>query len=85
MPNIKQQKKRLRKNREQTKKNKTLKSRLKTAKKNLLNSDTKEEAEKNLKEFYKIVDKVAQKGIIHKNKAARDKSKMSKFVDTFEE
>lgn len=37
-------------------------------------------SEKNIKETISIVDKSAKKNIIHKNKAARLKSKLSKFL-----
>ena len=40
----------------------------------------KSEAEAQLPKIYSIIDKVAKRGIIHKNKAANLKSKMTKHV-----
>ena len=40
----------------------------------------KSEAEGQLSKLYSIIDKVAKRGIIHKNKAANLKSKLSKFT-----
>ena len=40
----------------------------------------KSEAESQLSRMYSIIDKVAKRGIIHKNKAANLKSKMTKHV-----
>ena len=41
---------------------------------------SKSEAEGQLSKLYSIIDKVAKRGIIHKNKAANLKSKLSKFT-----
>ncbi len=38
------------------------------------------EAEGQLSKIYSIIDKVAKRGIIHRNKAANLKSKMTKHV-----
>ena len=40
----------------------------------------KSEAESQLSKIYSIIDKVAKRGIIHLNKAANLKSKLSKFT-----
>jgi small subunit ribosomal protein S20 len=40
----------------------------------------KSEAEAQLPKIYSIIDKVAKRGIIHKNKAANLKSKMTKHM-----
>lgn len=40
----------------------------------------KSEAEAQLPKIYSIIDKVAKRGIIHKNKAANLKSKMTKHI-----
>ena len=40
----------------------------------------KSEAENQLPRMYKMIDKVAKRGIIHKNKAANLKSKLSKHT-----
>jgi len=85
MPNIKQQKKRLRKDKELYKKNKSIKTKVKNAKKKVLNSKNYEEASKNLKRFYEVMDKAVKKGYYHKNKAARNKSQPAKHVDSLKE
>lgn len=85
MPNIKQQKKRMRKDKELYKKNKSLRSRVKTAKKKVLNCEDYEEAQKELKKFYQIIDKAVKKNLFHENKAARDKSRLSKYVNSLKE
>ena len=41
---------------------------------------SKSEAEGQLSKLFSIIDKVAKRGIIHKNKAANLKSKLSKFT-----
>ncbi|MCQ2302356.1 MAG: 30S ribosomal protein S20 [Bacteroidales bacterium] len=40
----------------------------------------KAEAETQLPKIYSIIDKVAKRGIIHKNKAANLKSKLTKYT-----
>ena len=42
---------------------------------------SKSEAESQLPSIYRIIDKVAKRGIIHKNKAANLKSKLTKFTN----
>ena len=41
---------------------------------------SKSEAEGQLSKMYSIIDKVAKRGIIHKNKAANLKSKLTRFA-----
>ena len=41
---------------------------------------SKSEAESQLSKIYSIIDRVAKRGIIHRNKAANLKSKMTKHV-----
>lgn len=48
--------------------------------KRLKGSTAKSEAEALYKEVVSMIDKLAKKGIIHRNKAANQKSKLSKFV-----
>ena len=40
----------------------------------------KNEAENQLPKMYSIIDKVAKRGIIHKNKAGNLKSKLSRYT-----
>ena len=47
----------------------------------MLNTNKKDEAQNILKESIKLIDKVASKGIIHKNKAANKKSTLYKHLN----
>ena len=61
--------------------NKSYKSKISTAIKKVLNEKKKDSAEKKLNEAVKLIDKVASKGIIHKNKAANKKSNLYKHIN----
>ena len=41
----------------------------------------KEAAEKQLRETVSVLDKLAAKGIIHRNKAANQKARLTKYVN----
>ncbi|MBM4166239.1 MAG: 30S ribosomal protein S20 [Ignavibacteria bacterium] len=62
--------------------NRILNTVLKTAIKKVRVAKNKTDGEPIFKESIKVLDKMASKGIIHKNKAANQKSKLSKFVKT---
>ncbi len=49
--------------------------------KNLRNTSDKEEAKKELPKVVSLLDKLAKKNIIHKNKASNLKSKLTKSVN----
>jgi small subunit ribosomal protein S20 len=53
---------------------------VRNAVKNLKNTDNKEEAGKALPKVVSQVDKLAKKGVIHRNKAANLKSKLMKRI-----
>lgn len=55
-------------------------SKMKTIIKRVRSAKEKSIAESNLKQAYKLIDQLAAKGIIHRNKAARQKSALRKFV-----
>lgn len=76
MPVIKSAKKKLRQDIKRTKINKRLRDLLKESLKKALKSKTAVSIEKAIK----LADKAAKLKIIHKNKAARIKSKLSKFA-----
>ncbi len=61
--------------------NKELKSRMKTVVKAAREEKDKEKAAAALKQASATLDKLAAKGIIHKNKAANQKSKLTKRVN----
>ncbi|MEK9175886.1 MAG: 30S ribosomal protein S20 [Patescibacteria group bacterium] len=75
MPVTKQAKKKLRKDIKREKENLKLKNQFKRAVKNTKKSPTP----KKVSEANKIIDKAAKKNIIHKNKAARLKSRLAKL------
>lgn len=54
---------------------------MKTAIKNVLAEESKETAEKELSKTVSILDKLVSKGIIHKNKAANQKSRLALYVN----
>ena len=64
-----------------TERNKFYKARIKTAVKNVLSAKNKDNAEKELKSAVSMLDKVASKGVIHKNKAANKKSRLTRHVN----
>ena len=49
--------------------------------KKLRNTTDKKEAEELLKTVSSMIDKLAKKNVIHKNKAANNKSKLTKYVN----
>ena len=53
---------------------------MKTAIKKVLNTDNQEKVIEMANKAFSTIDKVASKGIIHKNKAANQKSKISKHL-----
>jgi small subunit ribosomal protein S20 len=61
--------------------NKASLTRMKTLIKKVRSSKTKDEGTKILQSTVKFLDEVASKGLIHKNKAANQKSRLTKFVN----
>ena len=81
MPNIKSQIKRMHKSEEQRIRNRSIKSSLKTHIKKFeaaVQSGDGGEAGQAFAEAARALDKAASKGVIHKNKAANKKSRMSR-------
>ena len=62
--------------------NKHYKSLMKTEIKRLLSIADKEEAAKMFRTAQKLLDKLASKGIIHRNKAANQKSRLATYVNS---
>ena len=62
--------------------NRAYKSQVNTLIKKVLAETKKKDAESSLKEAVKLIDKVASKGIIHKNKAANKKSSLYKHINS---
>ncbi len=66
----------------QKRRNTIYKSMLKTKLKKVLSIKDKAAIQEELKSAYALVDKLAAKGIIHKNKAANKKSKLIHYANS---
>lgn len=73
--------KRIRTNARNAERNKTAKTALKTSVKKVRSATAKEDAEVKYRETSSLLDSLAQKGIIHKNKAANQKAKLAAVVN----
>ncbi len=80
MPQHKSCKKRMKTSAEARLRNRALRSNLKGAFKEFQGLTNKAEAEKRLNDIYSIIDKALKGKIIHRNKAARAKSRMTAFA-----
>lgn len=81
MANIKSQKKRILTNAKRAERNKAVKSELKTRVKSALTSAGSESGTEDMRVAVKRIDMAAAKGVIHKNTAARRKSRLMKKVN----
>ena len=81
MANIKSQKKRNLTNAKRAERNKAVKSELKTRVKSAQRTAGTEEGEEALRLAVKRLDMAAAKGVIHKNQAARRKSRLMKKLN----
>lgn len=77
MAHHKSAKKRIRSSERRRQINKAVDSKIKTLYKKTLNLTEKEELEKSYKEAVSFIDQSADKGFLHKNNAARKKSKLT--------
>ena len=84
MPRHESAKKRMRQNEKRRKHNKSRKNAVRTKIKKLKSLEDKEDAQELLNDVKGDLDRLAAKGIIHKNKAANRKSKLEKHVDQLE-
>ena len=82
MANIKSQKKRILTNAKRADRNKAVKSELKTRVKNAVKVAKTEQSEEALRLAVKRLDMAAAKGVIHKNQAARRKSRLMKHINS---
>ncbi len=82
MPTHKSAEKRVRQNEKRKLHNKYYAKSMRTAVKKLRNTAEKPEAEKQLPRVSAMLDKLAKKNIIHKNKAANLKSKLTRHVNS---
>jgi small subunit ribosomal protein S20 len=81
MPQHKSAIKRVRQNKKRHKQNQPKRSKLKTLIKQALETTDKEEAQEAVKDATSYLDKMAAKGLIHENFAARKKSKLAKHIN----
>ncbi|MCD6115530.1 30S ribosomal protein S20 [bacterium] len=81
MPQHKSAEKRVRQNERRRLRNKIRRSIMKTAIKKVNSATEKETAVTELKKATSVIDRMALKGIIHKNKASNLKSKLTKRVN----
>lgn len=81
MAHHKSAKKRIRSSERKKAVNKMTDSKIKTVVKKTLATDKKEELEKLYKEAISVLDKGTSKGRLHKNNAARKKSKLTKHLN----
>ncbi|MGH9338620.1 MAG: 30S ribosomal protein S20 [Acidobacteriota bacterium] len=84
MPNIKSAEKRMRQNLKRRLMNRGYLSQMRTEIKKfrrLLAESKLEDAQKALPQVYEIIDRSAQKGVIHANAAARYKSRLTKRLN----
>ncbi|MDX1672980.1 MAG: 30S ribosomal protein S20 [Balneolaceae bacterium] len=76
--------KRVRQNEKRRKHNQAQISKMRTLIKKVYETEEKQQAEKHLKEATSYIDKVASRGLIHQNNAARKKSKLTTYVNNLE-
>lgn len=81
MPQHKSAIKRVRQNERRREHNRTQRSKMKTLVKKVYEIDDKEEAEEAFKKASAYLDKMANKGIVHENFAARRKSRLANYVN----
>ncbi len=82
MPQHKSSIKRVRQDKKKRIHNRQLRSKLRTLYKKVLKANEKEVGEESLKEAVSYIDRMAVKGIIHKNNAANKKSRLVRYVNS---
>ena len=80
LPNVKSAEKRMRTNEIRAARNRAFRSRLRTALKKVRGAESREAGASALREASSLLDRAARKRIIHPNKAARAKSRLSAFI-----
>ncbi len=85
MAHHKSAKKRIRQNETRRLRNKAALNEIKTLIKKVRSAETKEEAEKLLRDAVSKIDKNVSKGRLHKNTAARRKSQLTRYVNSLKD
>lgn len=84
MPNVRSAAKRARTNDRRRLQNRDARSRLRTAIKKVRQASSSEDARSALRDAESLLDRLTSRGIIHKNAAARHKSRLSAHVAKLE-
>lgn len=84
MPNVKSAKKRARTNLKRRARHRHDRSRLRTVIKKVRQADTSDAARAAVREAESVIDRLAGKGVIHQNQAARTKSRLHAHVSRLE-
>ena len=82
MPRIKSAKKRMRQTKARTTRNRATRSELRTAIKKVRAAGSPADAAKAMKEAEAMIDRAGRKKIVHRNTAARTKSRLAKMVNS---
>ena len=82
MPKLRSSKKRLRQNHRARVRNKAVRTLMRTSIRKIQTTEDKAQAEALLPEVVSVIDRTAKKGVIHKNMAARCKSKLVRKVNS---
>ncbi len=80
MPNVKSAVKRVRTSANRRARNRSDRSRLRTAVKQVRQATDARAADESFRKAASLLDRAARKGLIHPNKAARDKSRLSRLA-----
>ncbi|MGH7524060.1 MAG: 30S ribosomal protein S20 [Gemmatimonadales bacterium] len=81
MPRIKSAKKRMRQTRARTARNKATRSALRTVVKKVRTAGTAAEAAAAMKDAESVIDRAGRKNMVHRNTAARTKSRLAKLAN----
>ena len=74
--------KRVRQSRKANNKNRHYRSMMKTAIKNIMGVTDKKDSEDKLRNAISVIDRVKSKGVIHKNTASRQKSRITNHINS---
>ena len=81
MPNNESQKKRLRQSRARRLRNRRVRSEIRTRTKQILASESREEATSALSDLYRVLDRATRRNVIKANTAARQKARAARHVN----
>lgn len=73
--------KRIRQTKRRTLRNRQYRSEMRTMLKKVVESKDRQSVEKDLQSAFSLLDKLVNRGIIHRNKAANQKSRLARFFN----